>query len=493
MSHAIAKLIILNTNSYDLYYDSWQEFDDYLNSNSTNINNIFEKTLGVKDIIEIVRNFWFNKEFLSFDFHKWDLKNNNFDSNCGYYFKGYTFFKYFSYINYSNFFISDSNIQEFDCKIVPEFKIYTTSLLQSQSQTHQFQILDIYDTIGCLSKYPPIASTISKKWYRSKFLISSNYLFDKLVKFVHLKDYDINEPESTLGTVFELLYPPQDNNNIQTTITIENGLHQFNLNNAINWGWSDGQSNIWHFKKWVLQLFSDLSFYFFNKDEEYILELNRKLISYQSDQKWYENKPNYSFQLAKINQIIEKIEQNIHSYIEWDTILKKEKECTNRNQDNHVDSLSKVCTDNLNSFHNNQEDESLNLNEDSKSYPWGKPGRYIMDKHYSLSIKWKDYESGVIYNNCIFNLYLYKLNDSNKNAFENFTYNAECKHFSISILHDGKIYYNRGSVIGLNPITSIIFYLITRTDEQLKTYCPIAPEDFRRIILQRITMVIDWN
>ena len=84
-----------------------------------------------------------------------------------------------------------------------------------------------------------------------------------------------------------------------------------------------------------------------------------------------------------------------------------------------------------------------------------------------------------------------------RGAIESFEdYNRQYNHYFIEIksVRTKKLKYCRGSMVGINPASAMIFYLISRRDSQLSVEYPYIPPDiFRHILLQKLYLIYDWN
>jgi hypothetical protein len=99
---------------------------------------------------------------------------------------------------------------------------------------------------------------------------------------------------------------------------------------------------------------------------------------------------------------------------------------------------------------------------------------------YNFYIRWKDYKTGIYIDNCQFQLKIY--NSSTFHQF--FTIRIESYENKIAIIH----YFFAGFTY-VNHITSMIFYLLSRTDEQLKYFSPLDSQHLRGLILQHIRYI----
>jgi hypothetical protein len=480
--------MILTTNSYDIFLKEWEDFDNFLIFQKIQNELILLNELP-SELVKLIFKFLFiyDRFYNLSDLFNLPLRPDSIlrpVQNNTIYFKDYKFFDYFDITEYNYNLPKKSKI------IIPEFKISITplSLYKNNDKNEnesKFQIVEICDTIGCLTRCDPITinnNNNKKKWWQSKFLIPNNSFFRILTQFLSLQNYD---------QCFPLL---SFNSHIQK---------KFNPNNEIAWGSSDGQNNIWHFKRWVIQFFSYISFYFFSHKEELMYELNDKLKEMKWLKKTIQNTNRYKLELAKTEKLIDIIENQhiFSSFLSSFTLPTTTKK-------NNIDPRKKYYKyRKLDSFHDIVDDDGVsNIYQVSEKnmYPW--KSNDLLDQQYEFSIKWRDYNSGMIYDTCLYKFCIFKRRRTQQSQsilmeYNEHRYNLRYRHFYISIKDNQdnkKYYYHRGSIIALNPITSLIFYWLSLDDQKLQKEIDnanihILSYNFRRLLLQRITMIIDWN
>lgn len=130
-------------------------------------------------------------------------------------------------------------------------------------------------------------------------------------------------------------------------------------------------------------------------------------------------------------------------------------------------------------------------------YPWID---WELNKSFTFPILWESLENQVQHASPhLYLLNLYKSTSSNAAYVKrSFHYYVSIKNSETSKINEVKeesnLRYYRGSIVSHNPISAIIFFLLTRTDDKLTHFFPSLPAHvFRRLLLQHIYIVHDWN
>lgn len=111
-------------------------------------------------------------------------------------------------------------------------------------------------------------------------------------------------------------------------------------------------------------------------------------------------------------------------------------------------------------------------------YPW--EGWDLLDHSYTFAITYQGKPRK--YHFAIYN-------STDKPTSKVYHYYIDIRNFK----PNKEVLYYRGGIVGKNPVISIIFFLVSRTDEWLDKYYPyIGAEIFRCILLQHIHHINDW-
>jgi hypothetical protein len=126
----------------------------------------------------------------------------------------------------------------------------------------------------------------------------------------------------------------------------------------------------------------------------------------------------------------------------------------------------------------------LHNDENEDCYPWDSNNK--LDHSYFFDIKWEE-------ENEPFNYFVGFYKRASESPSHD--YNRRYNHYYIEIKNVlGKRKYYRGSMVGINPVSSIIYYLLSKKDAELTEEYPyIPPQVFRRILIQKIYLIHDWN
>lgn len=118
-------------------------------------------------------------------------------------------------------------------------------------------------------------------------------------------------------------------------------------------------------------------------------------------------------------------------------------------------------------------------------YPW--TSNNVLYQSCTFPITWENNEI------CNYFIGFYKRPDIQLPKLN--TYNDNYNHYYIKIENSsGKLKYIRGSMVGINPVSAWIFFTLSRQDEELYLEYPfISPYAFRRLLLQNICLIHDWN
>lgn len=119
----------------------------------------------------------------------------------------------------------------------------------------------------------------------------------------------------------------------------------------------------------------------------------------------------------------------------------------------------------------------INWDNFKPTHPWRSCG--VLDRSYSFTIIYQGKPRKYYF--AIYNI------DNLKSKV--YYYYVDIRNFE----PNKEVLYHRGSTIGKNPITFIVFFLLSRTDEWLNAKYPyIGAEVFRCILLQHIHHIHDW-
>lgn len=140
--------------------------------------------------------------------------------------------------------------------------------------------------------------------------------------------------------------------------------------------------------------------------------------------------------------------------------------------------------------------EDIKETEKSNEIPYPWPGYYLLDHSFSFPIQWEretcEYFIGVYRDE------KFQINEKKNKK----SHSQQFIHYYIQITNNAKqkplweaLRYIRGSIVPVNPVSTLIFFLLTRNDDELMkllgSSIPIAL--FRRLLIQRITLIHDWN